>query len=219
MDVEDIERFVEATGPGHSEIQSEMADYAEEHGFPIIGPGAGGVLQMLARLTRARRVFEFGSGYGYSATWFLSGMPDAGEVILTEFDAEELDMAREFFERAGLSDRATFEEGDAVSIVDDHEGPFDLVLIDHQKHRYAEAFENVRAKVPPGGAIVADNIVSGPVDFDALLAHVADGESIADADEHTRGIADYLATVRGDPDFETVVLPVSEGIAVSVRIA
>lgn len=45
-------------------------------------------------------------------------------------------MAREFFERAGLADRAQFGESDTVAIVDDHDGPFDLVLIDHQKHRY-----------------------------------------------------------------------------------
>jgi predicted O-methyltransferase YrrM len=219
MNAEEIARFVRATGPEHSELQSEMAAYADENGFPIIGPEAGGVLRLLARLTGARRVFEFGSGYGYSASWFLRGMPEDGEVILTEFDADELEMARDFFDRAGLSDRATFEEGDAVAIVDDHEGPFDLVLVDHQKHRYAEAFEKVREKVPAGGVIVADNVVSGPIDFDALLTHVEEGAPLDEDDEHTRGIADYLETVRGDPDFETIVLPVSEGIAVSYRVA
>ena len=213
---DDLARFVRTTGPAHDEIQAEMADYADERGFPIVGPEVGGTLRLLARLTDARRVFEFGSGFGYSAYWFLRGM-DGGEVVLTEVDADELAMAREFFERADLTDYATFEEGDAIGIVDDYDGPFDLVLVDNEKHRYVEAFEAVREKVPVGGVVVADNVMAGPVDFEALLAHV-DGDSMDDVDEATRGIADYLDTVRGDEAFETVVLPLGEGIAVSTRV-
>jgi caffeoyl-CoA O-methyltransferase len=214
---DEVARFVRAAGPAPDEIQSEMLEYAEKEGFPIVGPEVGGVLRLLARLTDARHVFEFGSGFGYSAYWFLCGMDESGEVVLTEFDADELAMAREFFERADFTDRATFEQGDAVSIVDDYDGPFDLVLVDNEKHRYVEAFEAVREKVPVGGVVVADNVMTGPVDFDALLAHV-DGEEVGDVDDATRGIVDYLDTVRGDDAFETVVFPLGEGIAVSTRV-
>jgi predicted O-methyltransferase YrrM len=215
---DDLARFVRATAPEHDEIQREMVDYAEREGFPIIGPEAGAVLRLFARLTDAERVFEFGSGYGYSAYWFLQGM-NGGQIVLTEFDADELDMARDFFARAGLTARATFEEGDAVATVDDYDGPFDLVLVDHQKHRYAEAFEKVRDKVAVGGVVVADNVMKGPVDFDALLAYFeGDDNAVADAGDDTQGIADYLDTVRADDAFETVVLPVGEGIAVSTRV-
>ena len=101
------------------------------------------------------------------------------------------------------------------------------MLIDHQKERYADAFAAVRDQVPQGGAVVADNAMSaGIVDFDALLAHFADGPgdgdptetALADASDATIGIAEYLATVRADSDFETVVLPLGEGIAVSYRV-
>ncbi|MFC6724666.1 O-methyltransferase [Halobium palmae] len=211
-------RYLRGVGPDHDEIQAEMADYADENGFPIVGPEAGGVLQLLARLTDAESAFEFGSGYGYSAYWFLRGM-DGGRVVLTEFDEAELDMAREFFDRAGFASRATFEHGDAVSIVDDHEGPFDLVLVDHQKERYAEAFERVRDKVAPGGVVVADNVMRGPIDFEALVAYVDGDDAALDGhDEKTRGIADYLDAVRAADGFETVALPVGEGIAVSTRV-
>lgn len=213
---DDLARFVRATGPAHDEIQAEMADYADERGFPIVGPEVGGTLRLLARLTDARRVFEFGSGFGYSAYWFLRGM-NGGEVVLTEVDADELAMAREFFERAGVADRASFEEGDAIDIVDDYDGPFDLVLVDNEKHRYVEAFEAVREKVPVGGVVVADNVMAGPVDFEVLLAHV-DGGEVGDVDDATRGIVDYLDTVRDDEAFETVVLPLGEGVAVSTRV-
>lgn len=216
MDSSNAARFVRALAPEPTEVQREMADHADAIGFPTVGPEAGGVLRTLARLTDAERVFEFGSGFGYSASWFLRGM-DGGRVVLTEFDADELDMAREFLDRAGDADRATFERGDAVEIVDDYEGPFDVVLVDHQKHRYVEAFERVRRKVRPGGVVVADNVMWGPVDFDALLAHV-EGEATTLDDESTAGVADFIDAVRAAPEFETAVLPVGEGLSVSVRV-
>jgi predicted O-methyltransferase YrrM len=214
---DDLARFVRATGPDHDPVQQEMADYADEHGFPVVGAGAGAVLRLLARLTGATSVFEFGSGYGYSASWFARGMTD-GRVVLTEFDADELDMARDLLGRADYAVDFTYVHGDAVSAVDDFDGPFDLVLVDHQKERYAEAFEKLREKVRPGGVVVADNVVGGPIDFPALVDHVTEGADLPADDAETRGIAEYLHTVRDDPDFETTVLPVSEGLAVSNRV-
>jgi predicted O-methyltransferase YrrM len=213
-----IHRYMRATGASHSEIQAEMAAYADEHGFPIIGPDAGAVLRMLARLTDARTVFEFGSGYGYSASWFLGGGAD--EVVLTEIDQDELDMAKEFLARAGNGDRAHYELGDAIEIVDEYDGPFDVVLIDHDKPRYAHGFDKARPKIPEGGVVVADNMTRGPIDLDSLVAYFADDEPLPeDASEGTEGIAGYVEHVRADPAFESFILPVGSGICLSTRVA
>ena len=212
---DDVARFVAAAGPDHDDVQREMAARADEAGFPIVGPGAGGVLRLLARLTDAREVFEFGSGFGYSAYWFARGM-DGGRVVLTEHDADELDTARDFFARADLSADVAFEAGDALDAVERYDGPFDVVLIDHQKTRYAEAFEAVREKVRPGGVVVADNVMWGPVDFDSLRRFLEGGE-LPDG-ERSRGVAEYLDAVRADPAFETLALPVGDGLAVSYRV-
>ncbi|MFB6154290.1 MAG: O-methyltransferase [Haloferacaceae archaeon] len=213
---DDVARFVRAAGPDHDGIQAEMAAYAEEHGFPIIGPDAGGVLRLVARLTDARRIFEFGSGFGYSAYWFLQGMHTESEIVLTEVDADELDMAREFFERAGIADRAEFRRGDAMEIVDEYDGPFDVVLMDHQKARYADGFRRVREKVRPGGVVAVDNIMRGPVEFDSLLAYLEGGPEPEDGS--TAGVAEFLDTVDADPAFETTVLPVGSGVSLSVKV-
>jgi caffeoyl-CoA O-methyltransferase len=210
---EDAARFVRATGPDHDEIQAEMAAYADEHGFPIIGPDAGGVLQFLASVTGARRVFEFGSGFGYSASWFLRGMPADGEVVLTEVDADELAMAEEYLGRAGVADRAVFEEGDAFDAVERHDGPFDLILIDHQKTRYAAAFETIQDELAEGGVVVADNMMRGAVRFEDLLPYVEDGDGVP-ADANTRGVVEYLDAVRGSA-FRTTLLPIGKGLALT----
>jgi len=119
-------------------------------------------VRSVARATDARRVFEFGSGFGYSAYWFLRGMPDGGEIVLTEFDADEIEMAEEFFGEAGVADRAHFEHGGVMDAVTRYDGPFDVVLIDHQRGMHPEAFEAVRGKFPTGG-VVADNVMQTPV--------------------------------------------------------
>ncbi|MDS0282962.1 O-methyltransferase [Haloarcula onubensis] len=210
------EQFARSLAPDPDDIVAEMDERADREGFPTVGPAVGAWLRLLARLTDAERVFEFGSGFGYSAYWMAPAV--GGELVLTEIDEAELDSAREYFERGGYADRAAFEHGDAIDIVDEYEGPFDVVLVDNEKDRYTEAFDAVREKVPVGGVVAADNAVeAGPLDFDDIRALLA-GESV-DASDASRGIADYLATVRSDPDFETGLLPLGEGVAVSVRVA
>lgn len=211
-----VDRYVRALGPAGDDVIAEMDERADREGFPTVGPAVGGWLQQLVALVGARRVFEFGSGFGYSAYWIARGLPSGGEVVLTEVDADELADARENLERGGYEDLATFEHGDAIEIVDEYAGPIDVALIDNEKARYAEAFEAVADRVPSGGLVLADNaITAGIVDFEALL-HYSEGET-PEMDRHTRGIAAYLDRVRSHPDFETVVLPLGEGLAVSRR--
>ena len=144
-------RFVRAVAPDPDGVQEEMADYADETGFPTVGHEVGATLRMAARMVDAERVFEFGSGYGYSAYWFAGALPEDGEIVLTEHDEDELAMAREYMDRGGFDGLTRYEAGDALDAVERYEGPFDVVLIDHQKHRYREAFDAVRGSGASGG--------------------------------------------------------------------
>lgn len=212
---DDVLRFVRATGPQPDETLAEMDAYAERNGFPHVGPEVGGFLRLIARISGAKSIFEFGSGYGYSAYWFAEALSEDGEIVLTEVDKGELEMAREYLERGGYDQLASYELGDALDTIERYDGPFDVVLIDHQKHRYVEAFEAVREKLAPGGVVIADNAMSAEevVVFEDLLAHVEGGDP--ELNEGTDGIAAYLDHVRTASGFETQVLPFGEGIAVS----
>jgi len=211
------EQFARTLAPASDTVIEEMDAKADREGFPTVGPAVGGWLRLVARMVDADRIFEFGSGFGYSAYWMAPALPDDGRIVLTEIDADELEEAREFLDRGGFADRAAFERGDAIEIVEDYDGPFDVVLIDNEKHRYSEAFEAVRPKVPVGGAVVADNMIeAGPLEF-ADVRSLLDGDEV-DANEASRGIAGYLDRVGEDTAFETGLLPLGEGVAVSVRV-
>ncbi|MCQ4333639.1 O-methyltransferase [Natronomonas sp. F2-12] len=217
----DIERFATAISPRPDEVLTEMDRRATETGFPTVGPAVGGWLQQLVGLVGAERVFEFGSGFGYSAYWFARALPADGEIVLTEIDADELEAAREYLDRGGYADRARFELGDAIETIERYEGSFETVLIDNEKDRYVEAFEAVRSKVPAGGVVVADNAMEGPFAFETIRRLVIDGADAEDLDapdaDAAAGIAAYLEHVRSTDDFETTLLPLGEGLAVSRR--
>ncbi len=213
-----MERFVRETAPEHDEIQAEMAAQAAAGGFPIIGPASGAFLRTVAHARDAQRIFEFGSGFGYSATWFLDGMGPDGRIVLTEIDADELEQGREYLQRRGDADRATFEQGDAMEIVQGYDDPFDVVLIDHQKQEYAAAFERIRDQLPAGAVVIADNIMDGPVWYEDLLPYL-DGDTAPPAGGPAEGIVSYLETVRSRADCHTHVLPIGKGLAVTTITA
>jgi len=202
-------RFLDAMVPEGDDVIREMEAHGETHGPTTVGRTVGGVLRLVAGLSGAERVFEFGSGYGYSGYWFALG---GAEVVLTDVDEATLDRARDFFEQGGLADRATFELGDAHEVFERYEGPFDVVFVDHDKGRYAEAFQAAREKLAPGGLVVVDNaMISTSIQFEGLAATL-EGEE-PDLNDSTRGVADFLLAAREDNEFETSVLPVGEGVA------
>lgn len=210
--------LAEQIGPERDAILREMDERADREGFPTVGSAVGGWLALLARAVGAERIFEFGSGFGYSAYWFARALDPDDEIVLTEVDADELAAAREYLERGGVADRARFERGDAVEIAKQYDEPFDVVLIDIEKERYVEALDAIRGTLRPGSLVLADNAVTAtvidPEDVSGLLA----GKDRADATESSRGIAAYLDAVRSDDAFETGLLPLGEGVAVSVRV-
>jgi caffeoyl-CoA O-methyltransferase len=208
------ESFLQVANLEPSPLVQEMTEYGREQSFPIVGPDVGRFLRVLARLANAERVFEFGSGFGYSGAWFLGALPADGELVLTDYDAENLEQAESFLSRADHRATIHYEAGDAMETFEAYDGPFDVILVDHDKERYVDAFEDARDELSPGGVVVADNMMAGPVTHEDVRGVLA-GESTDD--EATQGVADYVEHVRDDTDFETSFVPLGSGLAVSTK--
>ena len=133
-----------------------------------------------------------------------------GDLVLTDFDESNLDRATEFLDRAGYADRCTFEAGDAFESFESHDGPWDIVFIDCQKTRYADALDRAVPELRDGALVVADNVLDGPASPDELRQAFA-GTAPSDA---AAGIAKYVEKVRDAP-FETAIVPLGEGLSVS----
>jgi predicted O-methyltransferase YrrM len=205
----EIEAYLTQLQRTRDGVLLEMEARAAQSKFPIIGPLVGRLCQQVVMAVGARDVFEMGSGFGYSTWWFASAVGDGGRVVHTDGDAKKSAEARQWLDKAGLGGRVHFEVGDACEVIKSYPGPFDVVFIDVDKHAYPEALELARSRVRVGGYIICDNALwSGKV----LLP-----PSKQDAD--TRGVARYNKDAFGAGDLLTTIVPIRDGVALSLKIA
>jgi predicted O-methyltransferase YrrM len=189
-------------------VQREMEALAAERGFPIVGPLVGRHLQVLVRAIRARRVFELGSGYGYSAYHFARAMDGEGEVHCTELSEENVRLAEGFLRRAGLWDRVTYHREEAAAALRRVGGTWDVVYNDIDKDGYPETVELAHARLRPGGLFITDNVL-----WSGRVLEGADDGSPA-----TRGVREFTRRLFAHRGFRAVVDPTRDGVAVAVRL-
>ncbi len=201
--------FVEE-GPVLEELRYEISrqDLPEIY----ISPEQGKLLQVLLTAIGARRVLEIGTLGGYSALWMARALPGDGTLITLEIDPERAAFARGFMEKAALEDVVEVRVGDAretlASLVEavaaGEEEPFDAVFIDADKEPYVEYLDRALALVRSGGLILADNAFR-------------DGRVLDDdPDASTQGVLDYNARVASDDALVTTIIPIRDGLVVSV---
>lgn len=147
-------------------------------GLPAIAvsPAQGKLLNLLARMMKARRILEFGTLGGYSTIWLAGALPPDGRLITLECQQRYAEVARANIARAGLADLVDVRVGRALDtlpqLADDIEGElFDLVFIDADKPRNADYFAGSVRLTRPGGVIIVDNVVR---DGQVLDAHSED---------------------------------------------
>jgi len=201
---EEVGRYLSAVAPASEGVLAEMEAYGAERGFPLIGPLVGRMLGLLARSVKAERVFECGSGYGYSAWWFARAVGPKGEVFLTDTSEENLEKARDFLSRDGLEGRCRFLHGDAVERLRESYGTYDVILVDIDKEGYPDSLDVTVPKLRPGGLLITDNVL--------WSGRVADEE---ETDAATEAIREYTRRLYADEGLETVILPLRDGVAVS----
>jgi predicted O-methyltransferase YrrM len=186
-------------------VLREMELLGAERSFPIVGPQVGQLLQVLAAAVSARRVIELGSGFGYSAYWFARAVGPEGLVILTEQSAELAAEAESFLQRGGLADRVRIEVGDGLEIIDRIGGEFDIVFNDIDKERYPQVLERAAAALRPGGLLISDNML--------WFGTVLDDPPV---DDSTRGVQELTRMLYDSDDFRTVLIPLRDGVTVSI---
>ncbi len=148
--------YLEALTGDTEGVLAEMEAYGRRRRFPVVGPLVGRLLQQLTVISGASRVLELGSGFGYSAAWFLLAAPDVA-VTCTDSSTLNCHRALEFLGRLGVADRVDFLVGDCLELAQALEGTFDIVFCDIDKDRYPDAFAVSIPMLRPRGLFVADN--------------------------------------------------------------
>ncbi len=200
-----VHTYLHKVTPERPEVLQEMEGYAKKHGFPIIGPLVGRVLFQLATAIRAKRVFEMGSGYGYSAYWFSLAMGKRGEIIMTDGDKENRKRAMDYLKRANLKSSFDFRVGNALNIIKRQEGPFDIILNDIDKQDYPRTIDLAADRLRKGGLFITDNVIWN--------GEVADKKQ----SKTTQSIVEFNERLYADDRFFTTILPLRDGVAIATR--
>ncbi len=166
----------------------------------------GRFLAMVSRMVRPTTILEIGTYTGYSAICLAEGLPPHGRLITIEKNEELEERLRRTFTDAGLTSKIDLRIGNALKILPELEGPFDLVFIDADKENYSNYFDLVVDRVRPGGFILGDNVLwSGKVLDDK-------------PDKDTKAILSFNDRVQHDSRVENVLLPIRDGIMVMRRL-
>jgi caffeoyl-CoA O-methyltransferase len=213
MDITDprIEDYIRGLLARYDEpILLEMEAEGKERDFPIVGRMVGVVLELLARSIGAKKVFELGSGYGYSGYWFARAVGPKGDLHLTDGDPENERKAWDYLGRAGLDEALTFHVGVGVESLRGEPGEFDIVYCDIDKHGYPEAWQASTDRIHPGGLFICDTTLwSGRVTGDLDLEDRRP--------EWTAAIKEMNTAVASDPDYLATILPIRDGVMVARR--
>jgi caffeoyl-CoA O-methyltransferase len=195
--------YLESLVPERDPVMQEMEAYAREVKFPIIGTAAGYFLYQAARMIGARRIFELGSGYGYSTAWFARAVRENGGGVVHHvvWDNDLSQKARGYLGRLGFNDIVQYHVGEAVQTLKQTEGPFDLMFNDIDKNGYPASIPVIKEKLRPGGALLIDNMLWHGAVFDE-----------ADRSPDTVGVLEVTRMLTTDPDFIASLIPIRDGV-------
>lgn len=206
-----IERYLSGLNRARDAVLDEIARTGEAQGLPLVDAEVGALLRVLATCLGAKRILEIGTCIGYSGIWLAGALPTDGMLITMEKDPDRAAIAKANFERAGLSDRVSIMVGDAQLKIVKVSGPFDLIFQDGHKPLYNTLLEPLVTLLRPGGLLVTDNVLW---DGEVVPGYVATPQRNAD---DTRAIAEYNQRINTHPQLLTSVVPLRDGVAISVK--
>jgi len=200
-----IEKYIDSHSTPEDQLLYEL--YRETnlkvmHPRMLSGAAQGRLLQMLASFISAKRILEIGTYTGYSAICLARGMDTLGELHTIDIKEELYEIAHKYIGKAGLENSIHQHIGDALDIIPQIEGNFDLIFIDADKKNYPRYFELLVERLNAGGLMIADNVLWG--------GKVV--EDIQSNDKDTQGVIGFNKMVQEDIRVENVLLPIRDGL-------
>ena len=191
------------------EIEQEaLASYV-----PIIRKETQSLLKTLLTMLRPARVLEVGTAVGFSALLMSEYLPEGAHITMIEKYEKRIPIARQNFRRAGKEEQITLIEGDAMEVLKSLDGPFDFVFMDAAKGQYPHYLPEVLRLLTPGGVLMSDNVLQ-----DGSLIESRFAVERRDRTIHSR-MREYLYELKHREDLMTSILPLGDGVALTVKKA
>ena len=190
------------------ELEKIKEKALDEH-IPIIMDDTLEVIDKVLKEIKPKKILEIGTAVGYSAMCFSEYLQDGGKIDTIERDEERLAQARENIVKVGVQEKINIIEGDAVEILPTLNDKYDMIFIDAAKGKYPFFLKESLRMLNENGVIFADNILYK-------------GYVMSDYNKHkqrtaVRNLREYIAEVTNNPELETQILEVGDGLAITKK--
>ena len=194
----------------NKEELQKIKEYALDRHIPIIMDDTLEVIDEILTKKKPEKILEIGTAVGYSAMCFSEYLVQGGRIDTIERDEQRVLEARENIKKVGVEEKIKIYEGDAVEILPTLNEQYDVVFIDAAKGKYPFFLEQALRMLKPDGVILADNILYK-------------GYVMSDYNKHKQRTAvthlrQYIKEITENPDLETTILEVGDGLAISKRV-
>ena len=208
---ERIVDYINSLDKGNSPVCNAIEKEALADGVPIIRKEMGNLLKVLLLLKRPQKILEVGTAVGYSSILMSENMPENCRITTIENYEKRIPIAKQNFVRAGKEKQITLLEGDAADILKELREPFDFIFMDAAKGQYIHFMPEIFRLLKPEGILVSDNVLQ---DGDIIESHF-----IVTRRNRTiyKRMREYLYELTHSDELVTSVLPIGDGITVSVK--
>lgn len=203
--------YLNSLYPELSPVLKEIQKEAIETYVPIIRPETINLLQLLIKMNQPKNILEVGAAVGFSANLMAEAAGDEVKITTIENYPPRIPIANANFKRTGRDGQITLLEGDAMEILPTLEGPFDFIFMDAAKGQYINFWPEVKRLIKDGGVIVTDNVLQDGDIIESRFAITRRNRTI-----HKR-MRDYLYELTHDEGFSTTILPLGDGVSISVK--
>ena len=203
--------YINSLDTGNTEILDTIEKEALDTYVPIIRKEMQGFLKLLLAMKRPARILEVGTAVGFSAILMAEYDPVECEITTIENYEKRITIARENFKRAGKEHQITLLEGDATEILKELTKPYDFIFMDAAKGQYIHFMPDILRLLKPEGLLVSDNVLQ---DGDIIESHFI--VTRRNRTIHKR-MREYLYALTHSEELVTSILPIGDGVTVSVR--